>query len=92
MIDFIKSQVLTPKTNKCLEKGVYVFNVDRATNKKTIKETLEKVFNVKIMSVNTYILPGKQRRLGKFKGFKNSYKRAVVYLAPGNVIPFFSSL
>ena len=38
----------------------------------------QEVFDVKVISINTYILPGKKRRLGKFNGFKNSYKRAFI--------------
>nr|YP_010700222.1 ribosomal protein L23 [Euglena deses]WCH63366.1 ribosomal protein L23 [Euglena deses] len=74
MIDLIKFQVLTPKTNKMLQNNVFVFNVDPKTKLK-IKLIVEEVFDVKIVSINTYLLPGKSRRLGKFKGLKNSYKR-----------------
>lgn len=49
-------------------------------DKRTIKEVIEKVFNVKVVSVTTAILPGKKRRLGKFQGFKMTYKRVFVTL------------
>lgn len=49
-------------------------------DKETIKKTMEEIFNVKVISVNTYILAGKKRRLGKFQGFKNSYKRVFITL------------
>lgn len=44
------------------------------------KIILEEVFNVKVLSVNSMILPVKRRRLGKFEGVKNSYKRIYVTL------------
>lgn len=49
-------------------------------DKRTIKEAVEKIFNVKVLSVNTSILSAKKRRLGKFQGFKTTYKRAFVTL------------
>ena len=49
-------------------------------NKIAIKRIVEEIFNVKVRSVNTYILPGKKRRLGNFTGYKNNNKRAIVML------------
>ena len=49
-------------------------------NKKELKALLQEIFDVKVVSINTYILPGKKRRLGKFEGFKTSYKRVFVTL------------
>lgn len=49
-------------------------------SKEVIKETVEKLFNVKVLSVNTFILAGKKRRLGRFQGYKNTYKRVFVTL------------
>lgn len=88
----IKSQVLTDKTNKSLQYNKYVFDVDRRLNKLEIKSLIQEVFGVKVISVNSYIRPGKTRRLGKFEGLKNSYKRVFVTLSDNKVIPFFSSL
>nr|YP_007317213.1 ribosomal protein L23 [Monomorphina aenigmatica]AFZ88815.1 ribosomal protein L23 [Monomorphina aenigmatica] len=92
MIDFIKSQVLTEKTSKLLSQNKYTFDVDISLNKKDISKILEDLFGVKVLSVNSYILPGKKRRLGKFEGFKNNYKRVFVTVAPNNIIPYFSGL
>lgn len=50
---------------------------------------IEDIFSVKILSINTYILSSKKRRLGKFLGYKNSFKRLVITLTPGQFIPFF---
>jgi hypothetical protein len=41
---------------------------------------IEQVFGVQVISVNTYLLPNKKRRLGKFEGFENRYKRVFITL------------
>jgi large subunit ribosomal protein L23 len=89
-IDLLKSQVLTEKTNNKLQKNIYVFDVDIKINKQSVKLLIQDVFNVKVISVNSYILSGQSIRLGKYLGFKNSYKRIFVKLEKGNIIPFFS--
>ena len=91
-IDLIKSQVLTEKTNNKLQENIYVFDVDKKLNKSSIKSIIKTTFNVKVISVNSYILSGKSSRLGKYQGFKNSYKRVFVKLEKNNEIPFFSGL
>lgn len=45
-----------------------------------MKVLIEEIFNVKVICINSYILPAKKSRLGKFEGFKNSYKRFFVTL------------
>lgn len=45
-----------------------------------MKSLIEEIFNVKVISINSYILPSKKSRLGKFEGFKNFYKRFFVTL------------
>jgi large subunit ribosomal protein L23 len=44
------------------------------------KIVLEEIFNVKVLKVNSMILPVKRRRLGKFEGSKNTYKRMYITL------------
>lgn len=44
------------------------------------KLIIQDLFSVKVVSVNTFVLPAKKRRLGKFLGFKNSYKRTYITL------------
>lgn len=92
MIDIIKSQVLTTKANILLQNNIFVFDVDKNASKTQIKSIIQKVFDVKVVDINTYLLPGKSRRLGKFLGLKNSYKRVFIKITKGEKIPFFSSL
>lgn len=92
MIDLIKSQVLTDKTGILLSSNKYVFDVDRNITKLKVKVIIEEIFGVKVISVNSFVLPSKRRRLGRNEGMKNRYKRIIVTLAPNQNIPFFSSL
>ena len=59
---------------------LYIFLIIYFFTKKDIKKLFQAIFNVNIISINTCILPGKIRNLGKFKGIKNSYKRVFVKL------------
>lgn len=90
MIDLIKYPVLTEKATRLLEKNQYTFKVDSRLNKTAIKSTVEVLFGVKVLAVNTYNPPRKSRRLGRFKGFKSNYKRVIITLRPDESIPLFS--
>nr|YP_009145416.1 ribosomal protein L23 [Cryptoglena skujai]AKL39041.1 ribosomal protein L23 [Cryptoglena skujai] len=91
MIDLIKSQVLTDKSTKLLQQNKYTFDVSVRLNKPQVKQLIEEVFDVKVISLNSLILPSKKRRLGKFEGFKNVNKRFFITLASEKLIPFFST-
>jgi large subunit ribosomal protein L23 len=92
MIDLIKFQVLTEKTNLKLNKNIYTFDVDKRLNKNDIKIIIKDVFNVKVISINSYVLPGRISKLGKYLGFKSFYKRVFIRLEKGDIIGFFSGL
>nr|BDA98591.1 ribosomal protein L23 [Proteomonas sp. NEIS-1375] len=68
----------------------YSFATARTACKDDIKEAIEYLFNVKVVSVNTYNAPVKKRRIGRFEGAKARHKRAIVTLAPGDTINLFS--
>ena len=88
-IDLIKYPILTEKTIRLLEQNQYSFAVDKRADKVSIKTAVEKLFDVKVIAVNTSCQPAKKRRVGKFIGKKAQRKRAVVTLAPENSITFF---
>nr|YP_009145525.1 ribosomal protein L23 [Trachelomonas volvocina]AKL82438.1 ribosomal protein L23 [Trachelomonas volvocina] len=90
MVDFLKNQVITDKTIKLIKLNKYVFNVDPRLTKKEIVKLFTELFNVKVLSVNSLILSPKRRRLGRYKGVKNSYKRVFVSLRIKKSINFFS--
>jgi large subunit ribosomal protein L23 len=89
MIDLIKYPVLTEKTVRLIESNQYTFDVDLRLTKVQIKKLIEELFEVKIIAVNSHRLPRRQKRLGLAKGYKNQYKRVIITLKPGNVIPLF---
>ena len=88
--DIIKYPIITDKATRLLENNQYTFVVNRISNKSTIKKTIEYLFNVKVIKVNTSILPKKKKRVGKYIGWKSQYKKAIVTLADGDTINLFA--
>jgi large subunit ribosomal protein L23 len=86
----IKYPLITDKSTRILETNQYSFIVDRYANKITIKNSIEYLFNVKVLKVNTCRLPRKKKRVGKYIGWKPQYKKAIVSLAKGDVINLFT--
>nr|YP_009399962.1 ribosomal protein L23 [Tolypiocladia glomerulata]ARW69781.1 ribosomal protein L23 [Tolypiocladia glomerulata] len=76
----IKYPIITDKTTKSIENNIYYFRVTKQSNKKDIKKVIEKVFNVKVKRINTLKDPIKTKTIGRFKGKKTTYKRAVIEL------------
>ena len=71
----------------------YVFIVAKSANKTQIKFAVEKLFGVKVESVNTVNCKGKLKRMGRNEGYTPDYKKAVVQLkADSKAIEFFNSL
>jgi large subunit ribosomal protein L23 len=82
--------VLTEKAATLKEVGNQViFEVDVAADKIQIREAVEKLFDVKVESVNTLIQRGKVKRLGRREYKRPNWKKAIVTLAEGNSIEFF---
>ena len=86
--DIIFAPVITEKTAAMEMEGKYVFKVDVRANKTQIKQAIESAFNVKVESVNTMNNHPKDRRVGRYTGKTNRYKKAIVKLAKGSTISF----
>ena len=86
----IKYPLITDKATRLLENNQYTFIVDRESDKITIKNTIEFLFDVKVTKVNSCRLPRKKKRVGKYIGWKPQYKKAIVSLAKGDVIDLFT--
>lgn len=86
----IKYPIITDKSTKRREKNQYSFIVDRYSDKITIKAAIEYLFNVKVIKINTCRLPRKQKRVGKYIGWKPQYKKAIVSLKEGDIINLFA--
>nr|YP_009396033.1 ribosomal protein L23 [Dasya naccarioides]ARW65219.1 ribosomal protein L23 [Dasya naccarioides] len=80
ILNLIKYPVITDKTTKVIEDNIYSFAVDKKANKNEIKEAIEYIFDVKVKKINTLNQPIKIKTLGKFKGKKARYKKAIIKL------------
>ena len=78
--DIIKAPIITEKTAQLKENNMYVFSVDIKANKTQIKTAIEKIFNVKVESVNTINVKPKKKRVGRYVGKTNKVKKAIVKL------------
>jgi large subunit ribosomal protein L23 len=87
--DLIRRPIITEKATMLMEKNKYVFDVVPQATKPQIKEAIQALFDVKVKRVDTYNPPRKTRRIGKFSGYKPTYKRAIVTLVEGQTIPLF---
>ncbi len=81
--------VLTEKSNLLREKNQVVFEVARAANKIQIKEAVQSMFNVKVLDVNTMVVRGKDRRMGRGYAKTQNWKKAIITLGEGDTIDFF---
>jgi len=80
--DIIKRPVITERTSEFVDQLKYVFEVDLRTNKTEIKQAIEAIFKVKVVSVNTMRVPPKPRRYGRHSGYTSEWKKAIVQLSP----------
>lgn len=69
----------------------FVFKVTTDATKLEIKKAVESLFNVKVQSVNTANVKGKQKRFGRFIGKRNDWKKAYVRLHEGHDLDFAGS-
>jgi large subunit ribosomal protein L23 len=88
--------LVTEKISDLNEKGQYGFVVDNRANKVEIKKAVEKMYGVNVESVNTMRYPGKKKtRYTKkqiISGRTASFKKAIVTVAEGEVIDFYSGI
>lgn len=89
--DVLIAPVVSEKSYGLLEDNKYTFVVHPDANKTEIKIAVEKIFGVKVMSVNTLNRKGKARRTRNGLGKRKDTKRAIVSVAPGQSIDIFSS-
>ena len=82
----IIAPVITEKSAIQRENNVYTFKVARDANKIQIKKAIEEAFGVKVKKVNTLNTKSKSRRVGRYTGKTQSYKKAFVTLKDGDSI------
>ena len=90
--DIIVAPVITEKATMASEYNKVVFKVARDATKPQIKEAVEKLFDVKVKSVNTLVRKGKTKVFKGRIGVQNDVKKAVVTLAEGHSIDITTGL
>ena len=78
--EILKRPIITEKSMSVLEDKVYTFEVDKGANKTHIKLAVEELFDVKVERVNIINAKPRPRRVGKYAGYKSSFKKAIVKL------------
>ena len=82
--------LLTEKASRLREdENKVIFAVDPRANKIQIKSAVEQLFGVTVTSVNTSVVRGKERRMGRGYGKMQNWKKAVVTLKAGDDIQFY---
>ena len=82
--------ILTEKSNRLREGNQVVFEVARGANKVEIRNAVQTLFNVKVTNVNTLVMRGKDRRMGRGYAKMQNWKKAIVTLKEGDSIDFFT--
>ena len=85
--DIILAPVITEKASNVAANGDrIVFKVKKDANKTQIKQAVEKIYNVKVLNVNTLNVKPKKKRVGRYTGTTSAYKKAYITLAEGSNI------
>lgn len=88
----IRPLITEQSMNMVQKENKYTFYVDKRANKIEIKKAVEDLFKVKVLAVNTAIVKGKKKRVGRFTGLTTARKKAFVTLRPGDRIEAFEGL
>lgn len=76
--DIIIKPIITEKSNVEMQAGKYTFEVNKKATKVDVKRAVEKLFNVKVLKVNTINVSGKEKRVGRNIGKTADWKKAIV--------------
>jgi large subunit ribosomal protein L23 len=90
--DVILAPVITEKATVASELNQVMFKVSNTATKPQIKDAVEKLFDVKVKSVNTLVREGKQKMFKGRRGQRSDTKRAIVTLEEGHKIDVTTGL
>ena len=76
--DIIIRPIVTEKSNDGLQAGKYTFEVNKKATKVDVAKAVEKLFDVKVLNVNTISVKGKEKRMGVHVGRRSDWKKAIV--------------
>ena len=88
LYNIVIAPIITEKATKISEKNQYVFKVKIDSNKKEIKQAIEKLFKVKIKKIKTIKIKGKSKILKGTKGRRSDYKKAIICLNKGENLDY----
>jgi large subunit ribosomal protein L23 len=89
----LKRPLITEKgTRQKEQSNQMIFEVDRRANKVMVRNAVESIFRVKVLSVKLMNVKGKERRVGRHAGTRSDWKKAIVRLGPGENIEFFEGV
>lgn len=87
----IRRPIITEKGLAAKEnQRTLVFEVDPGATKVEIRQAVQSIFKVRVHSVRTMALAGKERRRGRYSGYKPDWKKAYVKLLPGEKMPEYA--
>ena len=76
--EIIIAPVVTEKSSADMQEGKYTFKVNRKATKVEIAKAVEKLFQVRVLKVNTISVKGKKKRVGYHVGKTSDWKKAIV--------------
>tara|TARA_B100001123_G_C15259749_1_gene1006121 strand:+ start:83 stop:376 length:294 start_codon:yes stop_codon:yes gene_type:complete len=85
-LDTIIAPAITEKATSLSEFNKIVFKVNHGASKKSIKRSIEKIFKVNVIKINTINIKGKTKLVRNKKSFKSGYKKAIITLKKGQSI------
>ena len=77
-LEIIKAPIVTEKSSDGIAEGKYTFKVNKKATKVDIRNAVEKLFDVKVLTVNTMTVKGKEKRVGRNVGKTSDWKKAIV--------------
>ena len=86
LLDTIVSPTITEKATSLSEFNKIVFKVHKGASKNSIKKSIEKIFKVNVIKINTINLRGKNKLVKGKKSSRPGYKKAIVTLKKGQNI------
>ncbi len=96
-MEFMIKPIVTEKATKLTDKlNRYTFRVSPEANKYQIKDMVEKLYGVKVVSVNTAVVRAKNKsrytKSGLLRGKTSAYKKAFITIGEGQTIDFYSNI
>jgi len=82
----LRTAHITEKATDLTAKNQYIFNIFKNANKKQIKDSIEDIYGVNVISVNIINIHGKKKRMGRRQGWQPGYKKAIVKIREGQKI------